>query len=924
MPISISVKQGDSIASLAALHGFLPSTLWGLPQNQELAARRSNMNELLPGDRVYIPDRQPKRHAVASGRAHTFRQGGPAARFRLRVADMGIPRVEQDYTLTIDGQVREGTSDGDGIVEELVPAMAKEGTLVIGPDEFELTLQFGHQDPHDELSGIQKRLANLGYLREEASGKLDNATRLALMDFEARHDLRSSGEPSPESLEVLIGYHVGKRDFVSKAERKVDEWSQEPKGRKGVAAVSFMGGDDGTGPGSGEDTGQLNMYDEPPPMGHYVIIGRGVTAWYDHLTMLADTWGRARLTDRLPVMHLGFAEPWARRRQERMGQWPRMLDFFRGLRGDPHAGTPPPDLALAGVPAEDQQNDWLPSATFAANLVRVERHIQEQYLMSIGTDGAITVNPNATRRVPLIFQNGFVSTIENFDAWNGRGRAGYDDPDNGIPAAEVTRWRRARDGGRAQMGDGSVWHNNLCPYRISVFYADTHTFVYAMKIDVCTGPGQPRLFRRNFFATQELYDEHLPVFDREPERYDQGAAMPRIINGNDFIGSVNNPADTVLVFKGNPVGAQSVQSALDMPGLGAPVRRAWWVVNKSLHNEPPLPVGERLGNDADVPGRRNLLEQVGNDALNDAAEGLEITNNHPNGANWVQHPYRHQRFDKRFMGIGFHEISGFAENQQNLTVSFNLHPYGDDRRGVPAHIPGLASRSLNAMRNNHPVDTQYAEMVTAGQGQAEHLQELRVDRVVYSLGQDRGPRSEGTAAYLVQSLQMHSVALANFPAYVTDDQVDPDDPNRAAGLVRVLGSAFMGGPGIADGAQRQALDEGHDNHGRTVPQEAPAGGGGMNMAITNIHRANHCTTGPLRVNFASSAELQQAGLSWPAAEHIVAARSMVDRGYTVNEFADNLETFAAGVMGHTVGGPAGVAADVALLRANGGNGTFRF
>ena len=925
------VKQGESVIALAEKHGLSAKTVWELPENEGLAKRRTNMNELQEGDVLVIPEKRVKRIKVSAGKAHRFRRATIPARLQLKLADQGLPRASQDYTLTVGDEVIEGKTDKKGVLDEAVPAQAKEGVLRIGPDEFELTIKFGHQDPHDEVSGVQRRLANLGYLKEKASGKLDDATRLALMDFEHRHELeRDDAKPLDASGGVLVDYHKGMREFASQAEYD-GPWPAEPKGRKGVMVASFSGGGDDGGKekGGGHESGNINVYDEPPPMGYYVIIGRGVTALYNHLTMLNDTWGRTRLTPQLPVMHLGYAEPWARRQNERMGQWPRMLNFFQGLG---------PGLQLQGVPAENVQDDWLPSANFAANLQRVEQHIRRQYLLTIGPNGQMQLNANAPRTTSLVFQNGFVSTIESHQSWVNRGRAGYAAANNGLPAAEVARWNDAVAHGRARMGDGSVWHNNLCPYRISVFDAGSHHFIYAYKIDVCTGPGQPRLFRNNYFATPALYEEHKANDDFPPQNFDQGAPMPRILNGNEFIGSVNDPNETVLVFKGNPVGAQSIQSALDMPGLGNPVQRAWWVVNKSLHNEhmhddgfpAAVRANNRLGNDADVPGRRNLLEQVGNDPLH-GTEAQQITDNHPNAVNWVNHAYRHGRFDNVLMRLGFHEIARFSEHAdgQRITVEFNLHPYGSPGRPVANHVPKMAERSLARLRLHHNLAADPAEITTAQVAdpasgeQCEFVDSITVDRVVYSLGQDRGPRSEGTAAYLVQLLDMHCVDLEGFPAYVTCNQADPDTSDDA-GRVRILGSAFMGGPGIADGNARTALDNGHNNHGGTVPQEAPAGGGGMNMAVTNILRANACTTAPLRVNFASLAELQAAGLSAGAAQYLVAARSMTDRGRTVTSWAGALTAFAAGAQGHRVGGPPGVVNDVQLLNNNAANGTFVF
>ena len=951
------VKQGDSITALGERHGFFGPTIWNHPDNEEIAGKRAHMNELLPGDKIVIPELTKKNESISSGKIHTFRRKGIPAKLVLKVADLGLPRANQEYTLRVNGEAIPGATDGDGVLEAFVPAQAKQGLLVIGPDAFELTIKFGQQDPQDELSGIQRRLANLGYLKGEPSGKLDDVTREAVMAFEMGHELRTEeeptsaqedasqddtsqddaaeseadGEPTDVHCQLLVDYHRG-RDFVAVAKRMAP-WPAEPKGRVGTVYASLAasggsggdkrGGDKGDkggdgGGGKSGPPGWVNVFNLLPPPGYYVIIGRGVTGLYNHLTMLTDVWGRARLTPNMPVMHLGYAEPWGRRGHERMGQWPRMLDFFQGVV---------PGLALQNVPAEDQQDDWLRSSEFAANLQRVENRIRQEYLVTLEANGGLAVSAHSTRTL-LAFKDGFASTIETYNGWLARGGAPYGQAGNGLPVAEDQRWQTANNAGGATMGDGSVWHNNLCPYRISVFHNNTHSFVYAKKIDVCTGPGQPRLFRNNYFGGNvALRDEHKPAYDVVPARYDQGHPIPRIVNGNDYIGAVNNPQHKVLVFKGNPVAAQSVQSALDMPGVAAPVERVWWIVNKSLHLVPPAQAVPGLGNDADVPGRRNLLEQVGTDALinNEAAD---ITTHHSNPPNWVSPVVRNNNFNNRLMRVGFHEIAGFREHPDGrIIVDFNLHPRGNVNTPVLQYIPRLAERSLRRMQAAHAVGAYPAEMTTRhdpepATGDArEHIESLTVDQVVYSMGQDRGPGTVGTAAYLVQLLgAMDPVELEGFPAYITDGQADPDDASGTAGRVRILGAACMDGPGIGNAVLRGNVNQGLRRHDTTVPQEAPAGGGGMNMAITNIRRANACTTAPVRINFASAAELQTAGLSQAVAQWIVAARTTGDRGFSRTQCAAMLTVFALTPFGLLLfGGLPGVLADQQLLLLNANN-----
>src|SRR5262249_43345510 len=111
-----------------------------------------------------------------------------------------------------------------------------------------------------------------------------------------------------------------------------------------------------------------NTYAKSEQAGLYVIVGRGPAAWYNHLTLLGSEWGRRRLGG-LDAMHIGFREPWKQRGNERMGQWPRMLDLFKGF-GD--------ELALEPA-AYERPEDWLPSRYFAAVLEKAEACVQQKY-----------------------------------------------------------------------------------------------------------------------------------------------------------------------------------------------------------------------------------------------------------------------------------------------------------------------------------------------------------------------------------------------------------------------------------------------------------------------------------------------------------------------------------------------------------------
>jgi hypothetical protein len=786
-----------------------------------------------------------------------------------------------------------------------------------------------------------------------------------------------------------------------------------------------------------ENAVALNAVAVPPPPGYYVIVGRGASAWYNHATLLQTPWGRQRMSlgnALLPVMHIGYEEPWSRRGGERMGQPPRFLDFFRGLG----------NLGLAGGL---DQGDWLPASAFARTVRDAEQYVSGFYSDVQLTDGnyRLLYPGPGLRDTSLVIRNGFVGLIQRQVAHPGA-----------LPAPEQTRANAT-----TASDDPAVWANPACPYRLSVYHHRVRRFVYAHKIDICTGPGQARLLDRALFATQDLYDEHLPVRDEIPEIRPADQGFPRILDGNEYIGSPNDRDKSVLVFKGNPVGAQSVQSAMDMPHVrdGQRARRVWWVISEDV----------RARNPADVPGRRNLLEIVGNSPLQDG-EAAAITTNH--GALWATQLARHNAFRNKLHRLGWHEIQQIAEGTPGaphgtrfqavpgIKCSFSFHPYGNPATPIrPAAPAGAAQSVLDLFREcapsvpgaaegleiapqgtTSPRSRALLEAVAAGEGitwaqlaisiqhasveqraalvtraenwlekqtgmvaryvrnlqvrihapfhphegtgpraQAEHdlekvvgslksaqpnptpflaylqlsqrgqidrlvqaigdapsdddvepmiveasgpmraevrqlvevvaignmARSITTDLLVYSLGQERGRAAEGTVLYMTQQLGNLGGMFhpgSGFAMALTDTRADAE-VGAGWGRVRVLGAAILSGP--TDGTEA-AFNASHVQHGATLPQEGPAGGGGYNLAMTNIRRANQFLPVPARLSTFSQGELVTSGLSAGAAAAVIATRSATDRGYTPAEYA---LTFAA--LGLVLGLP--LAVDAVLL-----------
>lgn len=207
MAIKHRVAQGEGIPSIAYRYGLAPDTIWDAPENNALRALRDTPDVLMPGDEVHIPDRRHKAVDADTGCRHRFVRRGIPARTRIRVLLHDQPRAHQEYTLVIDGRTLEGSTDGDGVLEEFIPPAARRGILTIGPDQQVFELLFGELDPITEISGIQKRLSNLGFEPGPLDGQLSETTRRALRRFQRRMGLPETGDPDDETVAALHELH---------------------------------------------------------------------------------------------------------------------------------------------------------------------------------------------------------------------------------------------------------------------------------------------------------------------------------------------------------------------------------------------------------------------------------------------------------------------------------------------------------------------------------------------------------------------------------------------------------------------------------------------------------------------------------------------------------------------------------------------
>lgn len=239
------VKQGDCISSIATRHGLFWEKVWNHPKNSRLKEQRKDPNILYAGDVVFVPEKDKKEESGATEQKHRFRKKGTPAKLRLRIMEEPVeeeppppsstpsqpqdtknvvfedpriePRTQEDrprqhipYILDIDGNLTEGTTDGDGLIEVNIPPNARQGRLILEPgttNERVLPLDLGGLNPLSEISGIKHRLKNLGFDCGDTSEEATPALGAALRAFQEKHGLRVTGEADQATKDKLYDLH---------------------------------------------------------------------------------------------------------------------------------------------------------------------------------------------------------------------------------------------------------------------------------------------------------------------------------------------------------------------------------------------------------------------------------------------------------------------------------------------------------------------------------------------------------------------------------------------------------------------------------------------------------------------------------------------------------------------------------------------
>jgi N-acetylmuramoyl-L-alanine amidase len=215
-----TVKQGEYLSGIALDFGFLDwHTIYNDPNNADLWKKRDSHEVLLPGDEVFIPDKQDRQETCGTERRHEFELYQPKNWLNIVLKDaVGNAIANQPYTLTVGEQELKDTTDDTGLVQQEIPIGVTSGCLTLDNLGLSWDLGIGYLDPFREkdtndpiVSGIQARLNNLGFPCGEVDGIMTTETRRAIRMYQiARMGLdpsKASGEPDEDTRNALFAEH---------------------------------------------------------------------------------------------------------------------------------------------------------------------------------------------------------------------------------------------------------------------------------------------------------------------------------------------------------------------------------------------------------------------------------------------------------------------------------------------------------------------------------------------------------------------------------------------------------------------------------------------------------------------------------------------------------------------------------------------
>ena len=209
MAQTYTITQGDHLSGIAEKFGFRDfESIWSHANNQALKSQRKDPHVLLPGDRLFIPDKSEKTVTVSTTQVHYFQTTAKPLLLRIALKDFDdAPIANTACELEVEGNTQKLTTDADGRIQASIPKTAQTGTLRVPDLAMEVPIRIGHLDPVEEDSGWQGRLINLGYHAGPVGDADEELLRYAVEEFQCDHGLNVSGQPDAATQAKLKEIH---------------------------------------------------------------------------------------------------------------------------------------------------------------------------------------------------------------------------------------------------------------------------------------------------------------------------------------------------------------------------------------------------------------------------------------------------------------------------------------------------------------------------------------------------------------------------------------------------------------------------------------------------------------------------------------------------------------------------------------------
>jgi hypothetical protein len=208
------IREGDYLTKLGVQLRFDADRVWQQPKNGALREARDNPDMLAPGDVVFVPEAPPKPAAATTGTTNRYRAKVPRATVKVAFFDGDKPLAGEPYELTgLGARVLERTGP-DGCVTFVAAVDVREVRIVFHERGLSYPVLIGDLDPVEVETGVNMRLAHLGYFGF-ALGAADQEPRTdareprsaAIAAFQVDAGLSPTGEVNDETRAALVEWH---------------------------------------------------------------------------------------------------------------------------------------------------------------------------------------------------------------------------------------------------------------------------------------------------------------------------------------------------------------------------------------------------------------------------------------------------------------------------------------------------------------------------------------------------------------------------------------------------------------------------------------------------------------------------------------------------------------------------------------------